>query len=191
MGPIVLRYLNPIFLVLLALLSLSIQTTLFSSYILRFLQPDIIVILVVWMSLRRKITEGGVLTLIFAYVAEINSGSTKGLLLISYLYVYLLIRLMNRYLLLGATHKLFSVTIFCSLAVMAAQWIVLKLLNINIFSWTNIARSFALSTLSTALFGLWVFPLLEKLDQLTYRYTPSEIDDSEENHEHYYAEEGL
>ena len=64
MTRLLLRSLNSPALVLLALLGIAIQTSLFSFWPLSYVQPDIVLLLVIWCALRRQFFEGGVITLI-------------------------------------------------------------------------------------------------------------------------------
>ncbi|HTL12503.1 MAG TPA: hypothetical protein VL588_08455, partial [Bdellovibrionota bacterium] len=73
MNKIILRHLNPAFLLILAVVGAAFQTSLFSFYPLLYLQPDLLLLLVVWCALRRKFFEGGILTLVLGDIAEVHS----------------------------------------------------------------------------------------------------------------------
>src|SRR4051812_24788389 len=91
-----LRAFNGPALILLVMLGVALQTSLFNSYPLMYLQPDLVIIAVIWCALRRDFFEGGVLTLIFARIAELHSSAPAGVFLITYMSVYLLGRLTNK-----------------------------------------------------------------------------------------------
>src|SRR4051812_18359453 len=113
---IVLRLLNSPALLLLSLVGVAIQTSLFASSPLNYIQPDILLILIVWCALKRDFTEGGVLTLILGNIAEIHSSSPQGVMLVSYMAIYLLVRLSSKLLVLPNISSLVLVTISVTVA---------------------------------------------------------------------------
>src|SRR5262245_36686835 len=97
MTRILLRYLNFPALVLLVILGVAIQTSLFASYPFLYLQPDFVLLAVMWCALHRGFSEGGALTLIFAEIAEAHSAAPQGIFLASYMAIYLLVRFAARF----------------------------------------------------------------------------------------------
>jgi len=91
-----LKLLNVPGLLLFALVSMALQSTLFNSSALAFFKPDVILFLVLWVSMKREWLEGGILTLVFAYLVELKSGAPKGLFLIHYMLIYLITRFLYR-----------------------------------------------------------------------------------------------
>lgn len=112
MNRFALRLLNAPTLVLIAAIGLAIQTSFFTPTALRFFKPDVVLILVIWCSLKRGFTEGGVLTLILANIAEIHSGAPQGVLLTSYMAVYLLLRVAARALVIEGMPSYLGITAF-------------------------------------------------------------------------------
>src|SRR4051812_44363716 len=89
---ILLIALNAPAIVLLVSFAIALQTSLFASYPLYFIQPDAILLVVIWCALRRNFTEGGILTLILANIGEIHSSAPQGLMMICYMMIYLIVR---------------------------------------------------------------------------------------------------
>src|SRR4051812_35076628 len=96
MTRLLLRAFNGPALILLALIGISIQTSFFSFWILPYIRPDVVLLMVIWCALRRDFAEGGILTLIISNISEIHSAAPSGLFMISYMIVYLAVRLSAR-----------------------------------------------------------------------------------------------
>jgi hypothetical protein len=91
-----LKLLNIPGLLLFALVSMALQSTLFNFPALAFFKPDVILFLVLWAAMKREMFEGGILTLLFAYLVELKSGVPKGLFLIHYMFIFLVTRFLYR-----------------------------------------------------------------------------------------------
>ena len=91
-----LKFMNIPGLMMIALLALALQATLFSNATLAFFQPDIILFLVLWMAMKRDFGEGGTLTLIFGYLVELKSAAPRGLFLTNYMFLFLLARFLYK-----------------------------------------------------------------------------------------------
>jgi rod shape-determining protein MreD len=92
----VLKALNVPGLIVIALLLLTAQSTLFNNSTLAFFQPDAVLFLVLWVAIKRSFAEGGILTLLFGYCVEILSGSPSGLFLANYMIIYFCARILNQ-----------------------------------------------------------------------------------------------
>lgn len=92
MKRLLIRLANTPLLVLLVLCGLAVQSSVFLLPWLRALQPDLVLLAVLWMAWRRGFVEGGVLTLLFAYCAELHSAVPQGLFLSGYMLIYLIAR---------------------------------------------------------------------------------------------------
>jgi cell shape-determining protein MreD len=91
-----LKALNVPGLILIALLMLTFQSTFFTNQTFAFFQPDAILFLVLWMAMKREFTEGGILTLVFGYCVELQSGAPQGLFLTNYMFIYLAMRFLYK-----------------------------------------------------------------------------------------------
>jgi len=96
MNRLFLRAWNGPGLILIAILLTSIQTTLFTQPWTSIIQPDFFAFLVVWCGMKRKFLEGGILSLLLGYIAELQSSSPQGLYMGIYMGLFLLVRFGNR-----------------------------------------------------------------------------------------------
>ena len=126
---LVLRTLNAPGLILMTTIGIAIQTSLFAWWPLNYLQPDVVLLVVIWCAFRRRFVEGGILTLIVADLAEIHSGSSAGLLLIAYMAVYLGVRASSRLLVIPDLSSYVLVTLFASVGWRLSALGVLELLG--------------------------------------------------------------
>jgi len=169
MRALLFRWLNIPLLILLSLGILILQTTLFRSESLHYLQPEFFLIFVIWMAIKRPFFEGGVLTLVFAHLAEISSGVTSGVLYLTFILLFLITRLLHRVLLLA--NKAHWV-IYAWVSFVLSKAFLLFILN-----GFGLAERHLQHTLTTVFFGacvtgvtaLALFPLLSKLDWVTYK----------------------
>ena len=116
MTRLLLRALNAPALVLLALLGIAVQTSLFAFWPLTYLQPDIVLLLVIWFALRRALSfEGGVVTLL---VSHDRGGSQRRALrasfMITYMLIYLGVRVAARLLVIPDLSSVILVTLIVS-----------------------------------------------------------------------------
>ena len=91
-----LKALNTPGLIFVALIFLTIQSTLFTNRTLAFFQPDAVMFLVLWVAMKREFAEGGVLTLLFGYSVELQSAAPAGLFLCNYMFLFLLAHMLYR-----------------------------------------------------------------------------------------------
>ena len=91
-----LKALNIPGLMILALIFLTLQSTLFTNKALAFFQPDVVLFLVLWVAMKRDFTEGGLLTLLFGYCVELQSAATSGLFLCDYMFIFMLARFLYK-----------------------------------------------------------------------------------------------
>ena len=92
----ILRRLNFLFYLILALIAIAIQSTIFSYFPLNLLQPDFLLILVVYFGFQRSILEGSFLTASAALFFELHSSNGKFFYLAIYLYVFLISKLLSK-----------------------------------------------------------------------------------------------
>lgn len=165
-----LRFLNSPALVLLALIGVAIQTSFFTFWILPYLQPDTVLIVVLWCALRRSFLEGGILTLILANFAEVHSASPGGLLMITYMMIYLLVRLASRLLVIPDLRSYQWVTVVAGITTKLLSLSIVYLLGMSVGQWDHILRFLIPGALMNALLGHWIYPALNRFDQKTFKY---------------------
>jgi hypothetical protein len=167
MRSILLRFLNAPFFVLIVAAAVAVQSTLFNSYPLWYFQPDLVLIAVIWCALRRTLTEGGLLTLVFAMIVETHSSSPAGFFLCVYMTIFLGIRAFSRFFVISQFASLLIVTI--------ASAVVWKILVLVVLGTMDRAGAqlyhFFITVLPFAgmegLMGYWAYKLLDSFDRAT------------------------
>ena len=169
MSRIVLRFFNgPIF-VLLMIIGVALQTSLFSFYPLVYLQPDIVILGVIWCALKRDFVEGGIITLILGEVAEIHSGSPAGTFLVSYMMIYLGTRFLSRYFYFNNIFSLVAYTLLASVAFKLFGLSITLLIGDKEILWRHTVGLLPIGALMNAILADWIYPSLEKFDWITYK----------------------
>lgn len=169
MTRILLQFLNAPLFVLLALVGLAAQSSLFNSYPLIYLQPDLILIAVIWCGLERDFTEGGILTLIFSYVAELHSAAPQGLFFIVYMSLYLITRLTVRLLVIRNRASLVLLTMLASGLAKTISLLVLWQMGAGDAQWRHYFYYLFPGALAEGLVAIWAYRFLERFDWVTYK----------------------
>jgi len=171
---ILLRFLNAPGLILITVVGIAIQTSLFVSWPFNYFQPDIVLLIVVWCALRRGFTEGGIITLLTANLAEIHSAVTQGLMMVSYMLVYLAVRLASRILVIPDLSSYVIVTLFASMAWKLSNLAMLYGLGAAGNTWRHTLLFLAPGALVEAAMGFWIYKRLERFDWFTHKKSPTE-----------------
>ena len=169
MTQFLLRILNTPILFVAVLVGVAIQTSCFASYPLMYLQPDIVLIVVVWCALRRDFTEGGILTLLFANISEIHSSAPQGLFLISYMTVFLTIRGLSKLFVIHEKASLVGLTIFASFLWKLTGLMILHLIDQGENQWRHTIALLIPGAVMEAVVGVWAYRLLDRFDWETYK----------------------
>jgi hypothetical protein len=169
MTRIVLRLANFPLLVLLACVLISVQSTLFISFPLNWLQPDLLLALVIWVALKRGFLEGGVLTLIFGYLLELHSSAPRGTFLSCTMFVFLGVRLAARVLVLPDFHSWIRLTLVASIGWKMAGLLVLAALDKADLQWRHTLIHLFPGAVMTGLAGTWTYRLLDRTDKATHK----------------------
>lgn len=169
MNRIILRWLNAPVFILLVMIGVALQTSLFNSYPFNYLQPDIVLIAVFWCAQRRGFTEGGILTLILAEIAEAHTAAPQGLFLISYIIVYLLGRLATRYLVISNLSSLVMLTMGASIVWKATYIFVLYLLGESAHQWRHLIVLLLPGAVMAGVTAIWIYRWLEQFDRFTFK----------------------
>lgn len=166
---LLLRALNSPALILLSMLGIAIQTSLFSFWPLTYLQPDIVLLLTVWCGLRRPFAEGGFITLIIAHIAEIHSGAPSGVFLINYMLLYMGVRGAARLLVIPDFSSIVLVILSASAFSKVATSLLLQLLGASGSQWRHALFDLVPEALVNGMIGKWLFTWLERFDWATCR----------------------
>lgn len=173
MTRILLRFFNFPGLILLTLLGVAVQTSLFSFWPLSYLMPDIVLIVVVWMALKRSFAEGGILTLIVADFAEMHSAAPQGLFLITYMTVFLGVRGLARLIVIPNLQSLILATLFASLVWKLESLGVLYLLGAGSNQWRHTLLYLFPGAVIEGLLSIWVYRGLDAYDRATFKTAAS------------------
>lgn len=169
MTRIILRLLNAPLLVLFVAIGIALQSSLFTFWPFIYLQPDFVLLVVVWCAFRRNFEEGGWITLMISNMSEIHSISPQGLHLISYMSVFLLLRIASKFLVISNIFSYSMSTVIGSLLFKVVGMIVLHLLGVNGVQWKHALAFLVFGSLVEGLFSIWVFRGLEKFDSVTFK----------------------
>ena len=156
-------------LVLLMMIGIALQSALFSYYPFVYLQPDIIIMAVIWCALKRDFTDGGILVLIFSQIAEIHSGAPQGIYMVGYILIYLLIRLSSKYFILQSLSALIGLTLAASIFWKLSNLGILHLLGLSANKWRHTLTLLLPGAVMNGILAIWVFRLLERYDWVTYK----------------------
>lgn len=170
-----LRLLNaPVFTLMVAF-GVALQTTLFSTAWLAWLKPDFVLLAVFWVALRRPMTEGGILTLLFAHIVEIHSGAPQGVLLLCYLTLFLLTRLLIRIIVLPRLSSLVFASVIAGIFWHLFHLGILHLIGLSHHQWKHTLIQIIPSSLVLLGIARPVFQLFDRFDHATQRGLRSRI----------------
>lgn len=170
MARLILSFLNFPLLLLFALLGIAFQGSLFYSYPLFYLQPDVVLLLVIWAALRRDFFEGGALTLVLAYFTEIHSSSPSGLFLSCYMLIFLLTGLFSKILIIPDLTGMVGFAIFGSVFWKLFSLAILAYLDAASSQWKHTISLMLPSAVIEGIFSIWIFRWLEKFDWITFKH---------------------
>ena len=176
MNRLVLRFLNAPILVLMTTIAIALQTSLFAAWPLRFFQPDFALLAVIWFALRRNFTEGGILTLIISEIAELHSAVPRGVFMIAYMALYLLLRTADKLFVLPTQPPMVKVSMASSAFWQCCSMVLMTLLAHRTI-WKLMIVHLVPGAVMAAIFGIWVFRGLERFDQVTFKNAAAENPD--------------
>lgn len=164
-----LRILNSPILIFFVLVALACQTALFSSLPFSYLQPDFVLLVVVWCALKRKLTEGGCMTLLLSEIAESHSSCPQGFFLLSNMAIFLCVRLASRFVIISSPASYAVLTLFCFILRKLIRFFCLILLGIN-HQQLHLSLAYGLLEATTeGSMAFWAYYWLHRFDQLTFK----------------------
>lgn len=175
-------------LILIVLFGVAIQTSLFSYYPFLYLQPDIVLLAVIWCSLRRSFFEGGVCVIIFANIAEVHSAVPQGVYLMAYMAVFFTIRVLARYVLLRKLSALVGLTLFSSIFWKLSVLLITYLLTDKSEQWRHTVALLLPGAVVQGAVSVWIYKAFEKFDWVTFKDPRARQSMEDEFH---LSEEGL
>ena len=161
-----------------ALLAMTLQSTLFNHPSIAFFQPDFLIFFTLWVSVRRSFIEGGILTLLFGYLVEIHSAAPQGFFLCVYMTIFLSARFLQQQFQISNKRMLVLVGIGFSIFMRLLVLFILYLLNKAGNLWQHTLQLLAPTILSHGLLVYFTFKLLQRFDNWTLKNP-----DAERHHE--------
>jgi cell shape-determining protein MreD len=161
-------------LVIMTAMAVAIQTSLLSIWPISYVQPDLILLVVLWAALRRRFIEGGVLTLIFANISETHSGAPQGIHLMTYMCIYLIVRVAAKVLVISGLSSYALITGISSMVWKLAGLGIMYLLGKSGNQWRHTLMYLIPSALIEGTISLWIYRWLEKFDFATFKAIRSE-----------------
>ena len=169
MTRLILRLLNAPFLILLVAIGVALQSSLFRTWPLVYLQPDVILPVVVWCALKLGFDEGGMITLVIANLGEIHSSTPSGIFLLSYMIIFLLVRAASRFFVIQSLISFGVVTLISSAGWKLIGQLLLYLLGVTASQWKHTLTMGCLGAGLEGIFSIWVFQWLDKFDRATFK----------------------
>jgi rod shape-determining protein MreD len=171
----ILRALNPLILLILTAIGVAIQTSIFTSaWSLHFLEPDVILVVVIWCALNRGFVEGGILTLILGEIAEIHSAAVAGIFMVTYMLIYLMLRGASRLFVIPDLYSVVIVTLGATIFQKTASMILLQLLGASPLLWKHTLLLLLPNAAVEGFLGYWLYRWLERFDLATFKSQQAE-----------------
>lgn len=170
MTRLILSFLNFPILLFFSLMGIAIQGSLFYSYPLFYLQPDLLLLLVIWAALRREFFEGGVLTLLLGYFAEIHSSAPSGLFLSCYMIVFLMTRFSAKVFIIPDLTGMVGFAILGSILWKLTSLTILIYLDAVSGQWKHTVSLMLPSAVIEGIFSIWIFQWLDRFDWITFKH---------------------
>ena len=170
MRRLLLKTLNPILMILIACVGVALQTTLFRFSWIEFLQPDCLLILTVFVALRRNFYEGGFLVLVLGLIGQLHSAAPNGVLLLIYMTIFLAIRSMVQWLVVTDHRSLVMVTLASSIAFKLLAWTLLWLLGAPSGHGLYVLTYASSQAVMNALIFWALLSRLDRLDWITFKH---------------------
>jgi len=153
---------------------MAFQGTLFNSVTLAFFQPDIILFFVLWLAMKRDFAEGGILTLILAYLVELKSGGPRGLFLIHYMTLFLVTRFLYRNFHVLTRRSLILIGVGASIVSRLGILFLMYLLNKADNLWFHTLQLLAPTAIIHGILIPFVFRALYRFDFWTFKNPEAE-----------------
>ncbi len=161
-----------------ALLALTLQSTLFNHPSIAFFQPDFLIFFTLWVAIKRSFIEGGILTLCFGYLVELHSAAPQGFYLCTYMTIYLAARFLYQQFQISNGKVLALVGIVFAVFMRLLVLFILYLLNRSDNAWHHTLQLMAPTILSHSLLIFLTFKILQRFDNWTLKNP-----DAERHHE--------
>ncbi len=161
------RVLNVVLLFLVGLLFCSIQSVLLKAPLVSWLELDLLLLMVVYLSLHRNLVEGCLVVIMLGRIIEVHSGSPSGLLITCYLAVFILILFTREMFLVGNTFSAIILAMASGLIWKIAFFILAREFGILGNVWRSSIEFLIPYLLGLGLCCRPIFELLQRVDYFT------------------------
>lgn len=170
----VLRKLSFLIYFAMALVAITLQSTIFKYFPLNFFLPDFVLIMTVYLGFKRETVEAGALVVLSSLAMEAHSGSGEYFLLTGYVYSFVITKLLSK--VIVVPNRATVVLIVVGLSIFT------KIINFTLLSTVNRASngllSFAIhlipNLMTQALFSVMLIELFTTIDLKTYKDSHAE-----------------
>lgn len=168
------RVLNFFLVIVLCLLLSALQSVALKLTALSWLELDLLLLVVVYLSLHRGFVEGSLLIVMIGRVAEIHSGAPTGILTACYLAVFLAILFTKEMFLVATTFSSIILAVGGGVIWKIAFFVLAQRYGILGNTWRSSLEYMLPFLLSLGMFARPIFNLVRSLDQWTYVERESE-----------------
>ena len=168
------RVLNFVLVIVLCLLLSALQSVALKLTALSWLELDLLLLVVVYLSLHRGFVEGSLLIVLIGRVAEVHSGAPTGILTACYLAVFLAILFTKEMFLVATTFSSIILAVGGGIIWKIAFLVLAQRYGILGNTWKSSLEYMLPFLLSLGMFARPIFNLVRSLDQWTYVERESE-----------------
>ncbi|OGQ34118.1 MAG: rod shape-determining protein MreD [Deltaproteobacteria bacterium RIFCSPHIGHO2_12_FULL_43_9] len=165
---------NFIFILLISLLIIIFQST-FLNLLFKGFRPDLILIVIVYLSFHRYLVEGALLSLIIGWFVESLSGAPHGMIMTVYLWIFLIAKMVGIAVFLTRTVGTLLVVFLMSLLQNLLVWGITYLFFPANISFEAVAGEWIPTVVLQLIITPLVFGLFSSLDKLFGKESPSKI----------------
>jgi hypothetical protein len=168
------RALNFVLVIILCIVLCALQSVVLKLSAISWLDLDLLLLVVVFLSLHRGFLEGACLIIVIGRIAEVHSGALTGLLTACYLAVFLAILFTKELFLVATTFSSIILAVTGGIIWKAAFLLLAQRYGILGNAWRTSLEYMAPFLLSLGIFSRPVFHLMRMLDQWTHVERESE-----------------
>lgn len=161
------RGLNFLLVALVCLFLCAIQSVALKLTFLAWLELDLLLLVVVYLSLHRGFLEGTLLVFVIGRIAELHSGSLAGMLVASYLAVFLAILFTKELFLVGTSFSSIILAVAGGLIWKLAFLVLAQRYGIFANAWLSSIEFMLPYLLALGIFARPVFAFMNKIDHWT------------------------
>jgi hypothetical protein len=160
------QWMNAFAIIAIALLVCSLQTVILKLPIFRWIGIDLILLIVAYLGLKRGIFLGAILTALVGHIAELHSGSPRGMIMSCYFVVFGATLLSREFFIMESPFSIVILGVFSGLAWKIAFLILSYKADMLSNVWLTILFYMPTFLVAQGLLTRPMFSLLHKLDEL-------------------------